>query len=101
MTFDILNSKTLSAFEKEVLLKNLASKLTKNQVLILYCEESRSQHRNKEIAIKRFLTLLKKSLQQPKKRKATKPTKASIVKKAENKRKHALKKALRKKPDLR
>jgi len=99
LSFDVANSNELSKEQKECLYKTLSSRLTKEKVLILFVDESRSQHRNKEIAIKRFLALLKKGLTKPKIRKATKPSKASVKRKAENKRKQALKKHLRKKPD--
>ncbi len=96
--FDVLNSKTLSEEEKELLLKNLSRKLTKENVLILNCDESRSQHKNKEIVIKRFLSIIVKGLTIPKTRKKTKPSKSSIKKRLEKKSKHALKKTNRKKP---
>ena len=98
--FDVKNSNVFTEDEKNLLLKNLATRLTKENMLLLTCGESRSQHKNKELAIKRFLELIKLSLIIPKKRKPTKPSKASIKRKAENKRKQGLKKALRKKPDL-
>lgn len=100
LSFDVSNSNELTDKQKELLCKNLATRLTKEQVLILSCDDSRSQHQNKELVIQRFLTLIKASLIRPKKRKATQPSKASIKKKAENKRKHALKKSMRKKPDF-
>lgn len=98
--FDVANSAEFSEEEKSLLLKNLATRLTKENILILTCDESRSQHKNKELAIKRFLELIKQGLVIPKKRKPTKPSNAAIRKKAENKRKQAFKKALRKKPKL-
>lgn len=97
--FDVLTSKNLSEEEKEIISKKLSNRLTKNNILILFCDESRSQHRNKEIVIQRFLELIKQSLRKEKIRKATKPSKASIKRKAENKRRQALKKSLRKKPN--
>lgn len=100
LTFDLVNSTSLSDEEKELLSKKLASKLTKENVLILFCDESRSQHKNKEIVIKRFLELLSKNLIIPKKRKATKPSKASLKKRIENKQRISVKKALRKKPNF-
>jgi len=98
LSFDISNSNALSDEEKELLYKNLSSRVSKNKMLLLTSDESRSQHRNKDIAIKRFLTLITQGLKRPKIRKATKPSKSSIKKKAENKRKQAIKKQLRKKP---
>lgn len=100
LTFDLENSISLSDNEKELLKTKLSSKLTKENVLILFCEETRSQHKNKELAIKRFLSLIKTNLIRPKKRRPTKPSKSSILKNAEKNRKNSQKKALRKKPKL-
>lgn len=99
LSFNVLNSKELTEEQKALLYKNFSTRLSKEKTLIIFVDESRSQHRNKEIAIKRFLEILHKGLTKPKIRKATKPSKASIKRKAENKRKQALKKHLRKKPD--
>ncbi|MDG1039815.1 MAG: alternative ribosome rescue aminoacyl-tRNA hydrolase ArfB [Polaribacter sp.] len=98
--FDVENSNEFSKEQKILLFKNLATRLTKENMLLLTCDESRSQHKNKELVIKRFLEIIKLGLIVPKKRKPTKPSKASIKRKAENKRKQALKKSMRKKPNL-
>ncbi|SEE12436.1 ribosome-associated protein [Tenacibaculum sp. MAR_2010_89] len=100
LSFDIKNSIGLSSREKELLSKNLAHRLTKNHFLILFCDDTRSQHRNKELAIKRFIELIKLNLIRPKSRRPTKPTKNSIKKRVETKKKNSLKKALRKKPKI-
>lgn len=99
LLFDVVNSNILTIDEKELLYKNLKSKLTKEKVLLLQCDESRSQHKNKEIIIKRFLTLINHALKIPKLRKATKPSKVSIKKRLDKKKKQAYKKALRKRPE--
>ena len=98
--FDLLNAAELTSEEKELLLKNLQPKLTKEGVLLLNCDESRSQHKNKEIVIKRFLEIINNGLKIPKKRKATKPSKSSIQKRLDKKKKLAYKKALRNKPEM-
>ncbi|KGL62705.1 alternative ribosome rescue aminoacyl-tRNA hydrolase ArfB [Polaribacter sp. Hel1_85] len=100
LAFDLENSLALSDREKDLLKIKLQSKLTKDNNLILFCDETRSQHRNKEIAIKRFLELIKINLIRPKKRRPTKPSKASVKRKAESKKRTSVKKALRKKPKL-
>lgn len=100
LTFDLGNSISLSDEEKMILKLKLSSKLTKENMLILFSDETRSQHRNKEIAIKRFLQLLQTNLIRPKKRRPTKPTKTSVKRKAETKKRTSVKKALRKKPKL-
>jgi len=100
LTFDVLNSAILTEEQKQLLLKNIANRLTKENVLILQCDESRSQHNNKEIVIKRFLQLIEKGLIIPKKRKPTKPTKASVRKRLDGKKKLSIKKSGRKSADL-
>ncbi|MBL4904547.1 MAG: aminoacyl-tRNA hydrolase, partial [Flavobacteriaceae bacterium] len=55
LSFDIANSNEFSEEQTALLCKNLATRLTKEQVLILTSDESRSQHKNKELVIKRFL----------------------------------------------
>lgn len=96
LTFDLENSNSLSDEEKDRLKRKISSKLTKENILVLFCDETRSQHKNKKIVINRFLELLKTNLTEPKKRKATKPTKASIQKRVENKKHQTLKKINRK-----
>jgi len=98
LTFDLENSLSLSENEKELLKAKLSSKLTKESVLILFCEETRSQHRNKDIVIKRFLSLLKTNLIRPKPRRITKPSKGAMTRRVETKKRISFKKILRKKP---
>lgn len=100
LTFDLQNSAEFSVAEKQLLINNLTLKLTKNNVLILQCDESRSQHKNKKIVIERFIQIIKKGLTVPKKRTQTRPTKTSIEKRLERKKKNAFKKAFRRKPEL-
>jgi ribosome-associated protein len=99
LTFDVQRSGGLSDEEKEVLQVNLSSRLTMDFVLILNCDEDRSQFRNKEIVTKRFLEVIKKGLEVPKIRKATKIPKSAIRKRIKNKKTAQLKQN-RRKPDL-
>jgi ribosome-associated protein len=100
LVFDIDASDELTDEQKELLVKNIANRLTKENKLILFCDESRSQHKNKEISIQRFLEVVKKGLIVSKKRKKTKPSKKSVQKRLDNKKKLSAKKSSRKKPDL-
>lgn len=100
LNFDLASSKGISEKEKIILYTKLHNKLSKKNILILTCQESRSQHRNKEIVISRFFELITKSLIQQKKRKATKPSRLSIYKRLESKKNQSLKKSLRKKPKI-
>ena len=100
LSFNVSESKVLTEDEKEILLKKLDSKLTKDHLLILNSDESRSQHKNKELVIKRFITLIKEGLIVPKKRVPTKIPKSVVKKRLKNKRKLSERKITRKKPDL-
>ncbi len=100
LLFSIADSSGLTVAEKELVFSKLSNKINKEAVLILQCDDTRSQARNKEIAIKRFFELLKSALTIPKKRKKTTPTRASVEKRLSGKRKISEKKSHRKKPDL-
>jgi len=100
LTFNLLESLFFNEVQKELLLKKLQNRLTKEGVLILQCDDSRSQHKNKELVIKRFLRLIREGLKTPKKRKPTKVPKYIIKKRLKSKRKRSEKKANRQKPDL-
>tara|TARA_R110002110_G_scaffold65374_2_gene180277 strand:+ start:1021 stop:1428 length:408 start_codon:yes stop_codon:yes gene_type:complete len=100
LTFNLSESLIFKDDQKERLLDKLQHRLTKEGVLILQCGESRSQHKNKDIIIKRFLALIKDALKVPKIRKPTKVPKSVIRKRLKSKRKRSEKKANRQKPNL-
>ncbi|HEY5688524.1 MAG TPA: alternative ribosome rescue aminoacyl-tRNA hydrolase ArfB [Yeosuana sp.] len=100
LAFNLSESEVLKDDEKERLRTKLSHRLTKDHVLLLQCDESRSQHKNKELIIKRFLDLIKDGLKRDKKRIPTKIPKSVIRKRLKNKRNLSVKKATRKKPDL-
>lgn len=100
LTFDVLNSNGLTDTEKDSLRLRLKSKLTKDYSLLLQCDELRSQHKNKDLVIKRFFEVLKKALHVPKKRKPSKPSKSAIEKRLKAKKRAAMKKVNRSKPSL-
>jgi ribosome-associated protein len=100
LTFDLENSMALTDHEKTRLLKKLSSKLSKENILLMQCEETRSQHKNKELVIKKFLETLETNLAVPKRRRKTKPSRSAIEKRLKGKKKAALKKVNRSKPKL-
>lgn len=100
LTFDLNASQALSEEEKVLLLTNIAPRLTTENILILNCDEDRSQLKNKDIVVKRFLEIIKKGLHVPKVRKATKIPKSVIKKRIKDKKNISEIKQSRKKPNL-
>jgi ribosome-associated protein len=100
LTFDLNASEALNEQEKALLAIKLATKLTSENLLILNCDEDRSQLKNKAIVTKRFLDFIKKALIVPKKRKATKVPKAVVEKRLKDKSTISEIKQNRKKPEL-
>src|SRR5690349_17068634 len=77
LKLDVINSSKLSEGEKNLILKKLATKITKEGVLVLTSQDKRSQLENKEVVIQKLDELLRKVFTPRKSRKPTKPTKAS------------------------
>ena len=100
LSFNLQESLVLSNAQKERLLVTLKNRLTKDLVLMLQCDESRSQHKNKTIVTKRFLHLITEGLHVPKKRKPTKIPSSVIAKRLKNKNTQSIKKVNRKKPNI-
>ena len=100
LTFDLKSSQALSEEEKVLLETKIAHRLTADKLFILNCDEDRSQLKNKEIVIKRFLNLITAGLVVPKVRKATKIPKSVIKKRIKEKKNLSQTKQLRKKPNL-
>jgi ribosome-associated protein len=98
LSFDLSNSKALSEEEKVLIESKLSSRLTAENILILNCDEDRSQLKNKEIVMKRFLEIVKKALIVPKIRKATKIPKSVIKKRIKDKKNTSEIKQNRRKP---
>ena len=99
LTFDLKNSKALTEEEKTLLETKLASRLTSDLVLILNCDEDRSQLKNKAIVTKRFIDIIATGLHVPKIRKATKIPKSVIRKRIKDKKNISEVKKNRRKPD--
>ena len=100
LNFDLNASQALSDEEKLLLQQNVSARLTSENILILNCDEDRSQLKNKEIVTKRFLEIIKKGLYVPKVRKATKVPKAVIKKRIKDKKNLSDLKQSRRKPNI-
>ncbi len=99
LTLDLPISKAFNDSEKERIYKNLKKRLTSDSKLLVQCDDSRSQLRNREIAEDRLFKLIEEALKVPKKRKKTSPSKASVEKRLKTKKVVAKKKISRKKPE--
>ncbi|WP_417368545.1 alternative ribosome rescue aminoacyl-tRNA hydrolase ArfB [Gelidibacter japonicus] len=100
LIFDLEASTGLNDDEKTLLKQNLSNRLTKGNVLLLQCEESRSQHKNKTLVIERFFNLIEDGLIIPKERIPTKTPRSVIRKRLKAKRKISDKKTNRRPPEI-
>ena len=98
--FDIESSNLFTEEQKQLIKKNLAHKITGEGLLQVKSQTERTQLGNKEKVIYKINQLLTHSLQTPKKRKQTKPTKAAKEKRISIKKKNGEIKELRKKVRL-
>ena len=97
--FNLNDSAAFNDDEKLKLTQFFKKRLNKAGVLILTCDESRSQFRNKAIVTQRFIELIEEGLKEEKERVATKIPKSAKKKRLANKRKISDKKANRKPPE--
>ncbi|MBA4056262.1 MAG: aminoacyl-tRNA hydrolase, partial [Marivirga sp.] len=76
--FDVKQSQVLTDDEKNIISKRLGSRLTREGVLVLTAQESRSQMQNKETVIQKLENVLAKAFEKKKTRKPTKPSKGAV-----------------------
>ena len=95
--FNLEDSEVLNDYQKKILKVYLKNKLVNNS-LCLAVQEHRNQLLNRQLALIKFISIIRDALNKPSKlRKSTKPTKASKRKRIEFKKKRGeLKKSRRK-----
>jgi len=98
LTFDLAKSKAFEGVEKERLFLKLSKRLSREHTLQLQSDTARSQYRNKELVLERFLDLIRDALKEKKKRRKTRLPKSAIEKRLEAKKRVAYKKSKRKPP---
>lgn len=99
LRFDI-NASSLPLFYKERLLAMKDSRLTKEGVLVIKSQQSRTQQQNKEEAIERLVEVIQGAIKVLPPRRPTKPTRSSQRKRLDSKTKHSLTKKARGKVDF-
>lgn len=99
LRFDITSTQSLTE-EVKTRLKSIAGrKVTKDGELIIEANRYRTQEKNRQDAIKRFIVLIDKSSHRKKSRIKTNPTHASNQKRIEGKKRLSEKKKMRKYSD--
>jgi ribosome-associated protein len=79
--------------------RRLATRITGDDELVVQCSQTRSQARNREIAVERALELIDEAIVQPKTRRPTRPGRAARERRVDAKRKRSETKRLRHPPD--
>ena len=97
LNFDVQKSALLNYFQKYIISNSLRNKISKEGILQIIVQSTRSQLQNKELAIEKFHELICKCFEVQKKRVATKPKRSAKEKRLSGKKKHAEKKTLRRK----
>ena len=90
--FDVLASRTLSDSQRARLLRRAGPRLA------AVAQDARSQTRNRELALERLRERIAVGLQQPRVRKATRPTRASAERRLAGKRQASQRKLARRPP---
>lgn len=99
LKWNVANSSVLDEGQKKIILHKLKNKLTRDGILLLQAQESRSQHVNREEVVNKLTLLVKGAFTVRKKRKPTKPTKTAIQKRVKEKKLKGEKKQWRQKPE--
>ncbi len=86
LAFDLAGSPSLSGEQKERIAARLGGYVSREGVLRLACQSTRSQAQNREEAVERFAALLRAALHVPKPRRPTRPSRTSAFRRVAGKR---------------
>lgn len=95
LAWDAATSPSLTDAQRARILDKLSNRINSDGVLLMAASDHRSQHRNREEVTARFAELLAQALVIPKKRKKTRPSRASKEARLKAKRQRAEKKRMR------
>jgi ribosome-associated protein len=98
LRFDVRGS-SLPPYYKERLLALRDHRVSREGVIIIKAQDSRSQERNRALALDRLRELIQQAAIPQRPRRATKPTKGSKKRRLEDKTKRGQLKTLRSRPD--
>jgi ribosome-associated protein len=89
LRFDAARSSALPPGARERLLRSRDHRISADGVVVIKAQQHRSQEQNKAAALERLAELLRRALVVPKVRRATRPTRASKLKRLEDKKKRS------------
>ena len=98
LRFDVPASSLLEE-DKQRILAQSDQRISKDGVIVIKSQSHRNQDMNRDDALQRLRTLIQHALHRPKKRKATKPSRASVRKRLNSKTSRGRVKILRGKVD--
>jgi ribosome-associated protein len=96
LRFNLLLTSGFSEKEKELIFKKLKNKINKESEIILVSQSERTQLMNKVAVMEKFYDLISKALTLPLKRRSTRPTLVSKLKRLDSKRNRSSLKKMRK-----
>ena len=88
--FDVANSPSLSQDQKDLIMGRLGSRMSKEGVLRVISQQTRSQAANRELAINRFVDLLREAVRPVPVRKKTRVSKAGKLRRLEEKKQRSI-----------
>ena len=95
LRFEAARSPALTPAVKSRLKRLAGRRWTKDGAILLQCDETRSQLRNRDLVRERLAELIRKALVAPKRRIATKPTRGSVKRRLESKKQRSAVKSTR------
>ena len=99
LRFDIRSSAAFDDTQRARLLALRDRRLSRDGVIVIKAQRFRSQDKNRQDALDRLAVLLTKGLSRPKRRKLTRPGKAAIERRLDDKARRARLKSLRRRLD--
>lgn len=92
LRFDVANSPSMGDEDRRIVLDRLASRLTRDGVLVLSSDATRSQEDNRRLALLKLQQLLRAALRRQRPRKPTRPSLASKERRIAAKKAHGARK---------
>jgi ribosome-associated protein len=90
VNFDIENSGVLNTEQKEIILRKLGYRLTKDKKLIVVSQQFRTQRANRDYAVEKLEGLIENALKKQKTRRPTRPTRGAVEKRLKSKKMKSL-----------